>query len=133
MVFAVIYEGVTAMIPLEILVLVSILFLFLLSSILAYFFHTIFLSIGLTLILSGLLFGIPAGSYYHILLFQRRRLINQDLKKWWMSPQRYHKLLSCEERRALDRWFWIGAIFFNITILGCGLVFLGLLKIWLVN
>jgi hypothetical protein len=121
------------MIPLEILVLVSILFLLLLSSILTYFIDTILLSIGLTLILSGLLFGIPAGCYYHVLLFLRRRVINQDLKKWWISPQRYHKFLPGEERRILDRWFWIGAIFFNIAILGCGLVFLGLLKAWLEN
>lgn len=126
-------EGVIAMIPLEILVLVSILLLFLLSAVLIYFLETILLSIGLTLILSGLLFGIPAGFYYHVLLFQSRRLMKQDLKKWWLSPQRYHKYLPGEERRVLDRWFWIGAMFFNIAILGCGLVFLGLLKAWLVN
>lgn len=114
------------MIPLEIVVVTLILVFFIISSLFYYINGITFLLVGFMLIILGLLFGVPVGFYYHLLLFQRRRLIGQRLKNWWIYPQRYHKHLPEEEQRVLNRWFWIGAIFFNLSIVGCGLVFISL-------
>lgn len=114
------------MIPLEILIVASILVLFFVFFLLPYINSIILLTIGVTLIILGLLFGVPIGFYYHILLFQRRRLIDHSLKYWWISPQRNHKYLPGKDQEVLNRWFWIGAIFFNLSIIGCVLVFISL-------
>lgn len=114
------------MFPLEIWIVASILALFFTISLMSYFSAAIIMTTGTTFIALGLILGIPIGFYYHLLLFQRKKLLGRELKGWWISPRRYHEYLPEKERRILDRWFWIGAVFFNIAMTGCGLVVLGL-------
>ena len=114
------------MFPLEVWIVASILVLFFSISLLSYFSGTIILAAGITFIVIGLILGVPIGVYYHLLLFQRIKLLGRELKGWWISPHRYHESLPEKERRILSRWFWIGAVFFNITMIGCELVFIGL-------
>ncbi|MEK7851311.1 MAG: hypothetical protein AAB275_05470 [Deltaproteobacteria bacterium] len=114
------------MVPLEIWIVASILVLFFAVSLLSCFSGAIILAAGVTLIAIGLILGVPIGFYYHLLLFQRKKLLGLELKGWWISPRRYHEYLPEKERRILNRWFWIGAVFFNIAMIGCGLVFIWL-------
>ena len=114
------------MFPFEIWIVASILVLFFSISLLSYFSGTIILAAGIALIVIGLILGVPIGFYYHLLLFQRIKLLGRELKGWWISPHRYHEYFPEKERRLLSRWFWIGAVFFNIAMIGCGLVFIGL-------
>ena len=114
------------MIPLEILIVVLILLIFLVLSLFSYINGITLLSVGLILIIIGLFFGVPVGLYYHFLLFQRRGEFGTVLKGWWISPKKYHKYLPIQDQSVLNRWFWIGAIFFNLSIAGCVLVFISL-------
>lgn len=115
------------MFPLEVWIVGSILALFFSIFLLSYFFSgTIILTAGVTSLVIGLILGVPIGFYYHLLLFQRKKLLGRELKGWWIYPHRYHEYLPEKERRILNRWFWVGAVFFNIAMIGCGLVFIGL-------
>src|SRR4030065_406454 len=114
------------MFPFEIWIVASILVLFFSISLLSYFSGTIILAAEVIFIVIGLTLGVPIGAYYHLLLFQRIKLLGRELKGWWISPRTYHAYLPEKERRILNRWFWIGAVFFNIAMIGCGLVFIGL-------
>jgi len=85
------------------------------------------LRIGVILITVGLFVGVPIGFRYHLLLFRRRKMFGEGMRRWWLSPQRYHGSLPEKDRKLLDRWFLAGALFFSVAMLGCGLVFVGLM------
>lgn len=111
----------------EILVATAIIALLFAAALISYLGGILLLTIGVAFIIAGLSIGVPAGVYYHILLFRRKGLLEEGLKGWWISPQRYHRYLPEKDRKLLNRWFWIGAAFFNMAMIGCGLVFVGLL------
>ena len=93
-------------------------------SLVHYFNILIILQIGIILIVTGLLFGVPAGCYYHFLLFSRKKQTNCKIEKWWVAPYKYHRYFSEGDQQILNKWFFTGALFFNISIAGCIILFL---------
>lgn len=82
---------------------------------------------GLLLIALGMLVSVPAGLYYHILLYRgvgRTKLP----RNWWLFPTRSHSLVPERERPKMLLWFKIGAAGFGAAILGCLLFAIGALR-----
>ena len=75
----------------------------------------------------GLALGVPGGLVYHLRL--RAALLRRDAlpRRWWVEPVRLHRHLSDAERRRVMPPFTLGAAGFVLTMLGCGLVLLGVL------
>tara|TARA_B100000315_G_scaffold88389_1_gene81189 strand:- start:17811 stop:18158 length:348 start_codon:yes stop_codon:yes gene_type:complete len=108
----------------EFLIIGVILIVIVFFSLMHYFNMLVILQIGVILIVTGLLFGVPAGCYYHFLLFSRKKQTNFKIKKWWITPHKYHKYFSDGDQRILNKWFFAGAVLCNISLAGCFLVFL---------
>lgn len=88
----------------------------------------ILLKFGFALTGLGLILGLPTGFYYHIFLYKiLKKRINLPYF-WWFSPLKYHAYLVKYEFKRLKIWFQIGALGFFISVAGCFIVFLGLLK-----
>ena len=75
----------------------------------------------------GLVFGLPAGIYYHIVL--HRSLSPRGLlpPRWWWSPVRYHRHLAESERARVLKWFYAGGVGFALIVLGGGVTLVGIL------
>jgi hypothetical protein len=57
-----------------------------------------------------------AGIFYHLALY--RALHVRLPKRWWLSPTRYHGLLSAAQRQRVLPWFHLGAAAFVLVVLG---------------
>ena len=79
---------------------------------------------SLSLVLLGLLFGIPSGLMYHLRLIQRLRRRIQPGARWWLHPVSLHQHLSDADRRQVMPWFYIGASSMMVILLGCALLLL---------
>lgn len=110
----------------EFLIFGIILVILILFSTIFYFSSMVVFQIGAILIMFGLLVGVPAGCYYHFLLFTRRKHISSTLTRWWIAPNKYHKYFSGKDRLKLNKWFSIGAFHCNISLVGCVLSFLSI-------
>jgi hypothetical protein len=81
--------------------------------------------IGFLVLLIGMIEGVPAGLYYHIVLY---RILNPRKKLppgWWISPKQYHVHLTEKETRRVMRWFILGGVGFLFCLLGGILAFAG--------
>jgi len=99
-------------------------------SVLSHYFLSveILLKFGFALTGFGLILGVPTGFYYHLLLFKflKKRVALPFF--WWLSPLKYHVYLIEYELKGLKIWFQIGALGFFISLGGCFIVFIGLIK-----
>lgn len=75
-------------------------------------------SAALSLMGVGLVFGLPCGLYYHVLL--RRALLRQGAlpKGWYWNPARHHEQLDDATERTLRPWIVSGALGFVAILLG---------------
>jgi len=112
----------------ELLIIGIIFIILIVVSLITYFSNLIYLQLGIALASVGLLLGVPAGCYYHFLLFKTKNSVNLKIKRWWVTPHQYHKYFPEEERKVLKKWFFVGALFFNIIIAGCILIFIYLIS-----
>jgi hypothetical protein len=82
---------------------------------------------GLALIALGLVVSIPAGAYYHLLLYRAVGATRLP-RNWWLFPTRSHALVPDGARPRMLLWFKIGAAGFGAAILGCILFAVGALR-----
>lgn len=81
---------------------------------------------GLALLAFGLLVGIPAGLYYHVVLYRILGPQGRLPPRWWLSPSTYHVHLEEEEARRIRRWFVLGGVGFLCCLAGGALALSGL-------
>jgi len=86
------------------------------------------LSAGFICAALGVLFGVPAGLWYHLRL--REALLHRPPlpDKWWLHPTRYRPDLEPSERKRVFPWFYLGAAGFMVSMLGALLAMLGVLR-----
>lgn len=73
----------------------------------------------------GLALGVPTGLWYHLRLRACLRARGDLPPRWWLRPVSLHGRLRAEERPEVLRWFTAGGLGFVLTLLGCGLVVVG--------
>jgi hypothetical protein len=83
---------------------------------------------GAGLIALGMLIGVPAGAYYHWLLYRAIAPRTTLGRSWWWRPTAWHGALAPSERPRVLRWFYIGAAGFLIAIAGCALFAVGAVR-----
>jgi hypothetical protein len=83
---------------------------------------------GLVLLGVGLAVGVPAGLYYHVLLYRFLAPRAQLPPRWWLAPNRLHRALEAHELKVVRRWFIAGAIGFGVSVLGCAVAAIGAVK-----
>jgi ABC-type multidrug transport system permease subunit len=75
-------------------------------------------SAAISLMGVGLLFGVPCGIYYHLLL-RRALILRGSLPRgWYWNPARYHAELDDATERGLRPWIISGALGFGLIMLG---------------
>jgi hypothetical protein len=74
--------------------------------------------LGLWTLLAGLMIGVPAGLWYHVLLYRALARRMSLPSKWWISPVQYHVRLDHGELARLQPWFAIGGIGFVLSLSG---------------
>jgi hypothetical protein len=83
---------------------------------------------GVILIAAGMIVGVPAGLYYHLLLYRVLAPRAQLVPLWWLSPMSLHPALTDGERPRVLRWCYLGAAGFVIAMTGCLLLAVGALR-----
>ena len=83
--------------------------------------------LGLLGLVVGLVTGVPAGLWYHLVLY---RLLTRTMAlppKWWLSPVDLHPRLAGEDLARIRPWFLLGGIGFVLSIIGGVAAMAGLL------
>lgn len=83
---------------------------------------------GAACILAGFLVGIPAGTLYHVRLYQRLALRGPVPRAFWLRPTSLHSQLEAAEWQKIKPWFLAGGSGFALIVLGCLVVMLGLMR-----
>jgi hypothetical protein len=83
---------------------------------------------GAGLIALGMLVGVPAGAYYHWLLYRALGPRAELGAGWWWRPTLRHGALAASDRRRVLRWFYVGAAGFLIAMVGCALFAIGAVR-----
>jgi hypothetical protein len=83
--------------------------------------------VGLWRLLCGLATGIPAGVWYHVLLYRALSRKIRLAAAWWRSPVQYHSELAAEDLARVKPWFTIGGIGFLLSLAGGMAAMAGLL------
>jgi len=84
------------------------------------------LGAGIWMVLVGLVAGVPAGFWYHVRLY--RSLAGGLPTRWWWRPTGLHSRLGTAERRRVMPWFYLGAAGFLLTMGGCVLIAIGVIR-----
>jgi len=79
---------------------------------------------GIGLLAAGLVIGVPAGVWYHVILYRSVAPKVDVPRAWWLSPLALHGHLSDAERQGIARWYRIGGIGFALSVVG-GLAAIG--------
>ena len=77
------------------------------------------LTIGLICIAVGGLLGMPAGLYYHVVLYRHLQQLGGAPRGWYWHPTRYHRQLNREQLAEVRLWFVLGGAGFGLMMLGC--------------
>ncbi len=85
------------------------------------------ITLGFGCIAAGLLLGVPTGLWYHVKL--RAALLRCDAlpARWWLRPVALHGNMAPQDRAGVLPWFYAGGLGFVGTVLGCVIVFMGVL------
>ena len=100
------------------LVLIAVVVVGLIGLVATLFTPRLITAIGLGTLLLGLVVGVPAGLWYHVIL---HRLVSAKIplpRKWWLSPSDLHHHLTDAERRRIKPWYRIGGIGFVLSVVG---------------
>ena len=74
---------------------------------------------------AGLLFGLPAALWYHIVLARGLSAVDALEPRWWLRPASLHARLDEAGRRRVLPWFYVGGAGFIVTVIGLGVFALG--------
>jgi hypothetical protein len=80
------------------------------------------LLIGFWVTLGGLVFGLPTGALYHVLLYRSLAACGRLPERWWLSPTSLHGALPAEDRASVLAWCYAGAAGCFACFVGCALV-----------
>lgn len=80
-------------------------------------------------IIGGFLVGVPAGAYYHYVLYRCLAARGKVPSDFIWHPTRFHERLRADELRRIRPWFLAGAICFGLIMLGSALCLLGFLRV----
>lgn len=86
------------------------------------------LMVGATIIATGFVIGLPAGTLYHLRLYRCLSLRGPVPRSFWLRPTSLHPELEPSEWSGIAPWFLIGGTGFGLIVLGCVVVLLGLLR-----
>jgi hypothetical protein len=106
----------------ELLIVLALVACFVAGSIIAW---TSLLTAGAVATGVGLLFGVPTGFWYHVVL-ARAVAASAYTPELWLRPVSLHDRLDEPGRRRVMPWFYAGAVGFVVTVAGLGLLTLGL-------
>ncbi|HAP38768.1 MAG TPA: hypothetical protein DCQ94_03315 [Nitrospira sp.] len=73
---------------------------------------------GIWVLAAGLLMGIPAGWWYHVMLYRTLAARMPVPPQWWRRPVDLHPLLTLSEYRRMRPWFVAGAVGFILCVIG---------------
>jgi hypothetical protein len=82
--------------------------------------------VGVSLMGLGFVLGVPAGLYYHVVLYRMLKPRGVLPRRWYWSPVGFHGHLLERERRSVMRWFYLGGSGFLLIMLGGAIAGLGL-------
>jgi len=85
--------------------------------------------IGASCIVAGFVIGLPAGAYYHYLLYRCIAARGQVPSDFIWQPTRYHAELQRDELQRIRPWFIAGALCFGLIMLGSTIILLGFLRL----
>lgn len=86
----------------------------------------VMIEFGLWVLAGGLLLGIPAGLWYHVLLY---RVVKKRMTLppgWWRAPVELHARLTPLEFEPVRPWFVAGAVGFVLCCVGGAAAIAGL-------
>ncbi len=84
-------------------------------------------TIGIGILLLGLVMAVPTGLWYHVVLYRCVSTKMQLPRTWWVSPSGLHSHLTEGERRRINPWYRIGGTGFVLCLVGGGAAIGGLL------
>jgi len=84
--------------------------------------------VGVVCVATGFMLGVPAGTYYHVLLYRCLAARGGVPRDFFWHPTRYHAGLPQAESRKFMPWFVAGAVGFMLILLGCSIVMLGVMR-----
>jgi len=78
----------------------------------------IIIEFGLWILAGGLLIGIPAGLWYHVVLYRALKRRKTLPSWWWRRPVELHDRLTPTEFEPVRPWFVAGAVGFVLCCVG---------------
>lgn len=78
----------------------------------------IMIEFGLWILAGGLLIGIPAGVWYHVVLYRALKKRMALPAGWWRRPVELHARLTPSEFKPVRPWFVAGAAGFVLCCVG---------------
>jgi hypothetical protein len=69
----------------------------------------------------GFAVGVPAGSYYHLLLRRELLRVGELPRDWYIRPFSYHELLDDDALSRLRPWWSLGGFGFLLIVLALAL------------
>jgi hypothetical protein len=88
---------------------------------------TLLTVVGIGTLFLGLVVGVPAGFWYHVILY---RFVSKKIRvpgQWWIAPARFHRHLTEAEERRIEPWYLIGGVGFALSVAGGFVAIAGLL------
>jgi len=77
------------------------------------------LTIGIGCIVAGGAVGLPAGFYYHVVLYRHLQQLGGAPAGWYWHPTRFHRQLDRQQMAGVKTWFLLGGAGFSLMVLGC--------------
>lgn len=84
---------------------------------------------GASCIAFGFVLGVPAGAYYHFVLYRCLAARGQVPSDFIWHPTRFHAQLDQAELQRIRPWFLAGALCFGMILLGSVIILFGCLRV----
>jgi len=74
--------------------------------------------LGFWMLMVGLMTGVPAGLWYHVVLYRALAHRMTVPPTWWITPVALHPQLAQEDLDRVRPWFRLGGIGFALSLAG---------------
>lgn len=74
--------------------------------------------LGFWMLTVGLMTGVPAGLWYHVVLYRALAHRMTVPPKWWIAPVALHPQVAQEDMARITPWFRLGGIGFALSLAG---------------
>ncbi len=85
------------------------------------------IELGLWALAIGLVTGLPAGLWYHVVLYRAASKKMSLPRQWWLFPGQLHPVLATDDTARVKPWFLLGGISFVLSFGGGILALAGIL------